>query len=153
MNISFTIPNRMDNMFAYVEIGLPDSREDTKYLRTLFRSSIDTRRFLDGIKGNLWLGFLLEPFIKAATFEVKFPFEKGTYSFINVTFPTDMIPFKDIKARGTFNISAKMSNRPRKVWIFTIISFGKIIWIELINKNWRKIYQRFKLKKNKILKI
>lgn len=114
-------------MFAYVEFRLPESNEDTKFLRILFRSSIDIRKFLSGIKGNFWLGWLLEPLLAAANFEVKFPLGKGTYRFINVTFPTEKFPFKNIRAHGIFNISAKMSNRSKKVWIFTVITYGEII--------------------------
>lgn len=141
MNFSAILYQRMDGFYIYSEIRMPDSQDNTNYQRTFFQSSFDASRFLRGVRGNILLSGIFEPFLKTADFELRLPLPKGNYNFFNVTIPTHWVPFKSASFLAIFNATAKMGGNKRKVWIYTILTYGKLIWaLKIELKYFLKLY-------------
>lgn len=125
-NFTFTTFDSIENIFIYFEVRVQESDDDTKYLRTLFRSSIDGRKFLGGVRGNILISRVFDTVTKNADFELSLPKSPGTYSFINVRFPGYYIPLKSVNILGVFNASARLGKTRKKIWMYTVHIHGRL---------------------------
>lgn len=127
LNITLKLYQKVFNVFIYVEVRIPESQDDINYQRLIFRSSLNSIKFLNGARGNSWISLLIEPLRKAADFDVKMPLEKGIYNFIKITIPSNLFPFKAMRAFANFNITANIRGFRTKIWLFQSKVYAKFV--------------------------
>lgn len=66
----------VDKCRLKVKVSIPENKDDEGYDRVIFQSSIDVNRLFNGIHTNYFTRAIMEGYLKAIEFELKFPFKK-----------------------------------------------------------------------------
>lgn len=63
------------NIYCSFEIRVAESPSDTKYQRILYRTSMDMKRILQGVRGNMMTSLIVDNILQKANFDFKLPLE------------------------------------------------------------------------------
>jgi hypothetical protein len=138
MNITADLLNPINNLFIIAEFRLSESATDRNYEKVLFRSNLDGKKLLKGIRGNYLISLYVDILTRSADFKLAFPFKRvklnpifpdlslicdvtvflqKVYRFINLTMPIDKNPFKFPKFLMHFNYTAIMTSSNKRQWL------------------------------------
>lgn len=76
INACITISKDVEKVLATFKINFPEDKNDKKFGRQFFRTSINLEKASNGVNGNFLIKSLMENFYKSFDFELKFPLKK-----------------------------------------------------------------------------
>lgn len=76
MNVTADLYQTIENLFIDSEVRLEESPGDRNYGKIFFRSKMDGRKVLQGVRGNYLISILVDLVLKSMDFVPKLPAEK-----------------------------------------------------------------------------
>lgn len=126
MNITYQLYEAIENIKVEIRFCFPESNHDDKYLREIFRTSIDMGKTVKSLKTNFLVQDAITKFLESLNGTSEFPLPVGIYQFTNLTFDGSLLP----------PISSKYLV-VAKVFIKTLKTNGKFVFTNLV-----KVYSK-----------
>lgn len=76
LNAIIDLYKAVQNVFVDYQIRLPETPNDNNYKTVFFRSKINAKKVLQGVRGNILITLLVDTIVKSLDFELKFPMKK-----------------------------------------------------------------------------
>jgi len=117
----------VQQIFVSLKIDTPEDKDDKKYQRELFRTSINGQKILGGINGNYFTKSIMENLQKSLGFEPTFPIKKGIYRLTNFSVSDRNIPFNlNCKFAVDVRFTAKLVGKKSIDHLYTVEAFGEM---------------------------
>lgn len=127
MNAAFELFKPLENAFVLLEIYLPDSDNDDKYQRQIFRTNADVSKIIKGVRGNFIISLIAESLLSHFDFEVKFPLKEGKYNLVDFDVPSAIFPILPARFKAFVKFSVKIKESRKPKFLISLFFFGKII--------------------------
>lgn len=75
-NITVELYQPIDNVFIAAELRLPESQGDRSYGKMYFRTRLDAKKLLKGVRGHMLISLFFDLITESMDFEPKFPADK-----------------------------------------------------------------------------
>lgn len=82
--IKFEFLANIQNVIADAQWRLPDSADDNKYEKIFFRTRVNVKKILQGVRGNFLITLFVDSVLKSVDFELKFPMKKVRLQSLNL---------------------------------------------------------------------
>lgn len=76
LNVTLDIYKAVQNVFVDFQIRLPESSDDNNYRTVFFRSKINAKKILQGVRGNFLITLFVDTIVKSLDFDLTFPMKK-----------------------------------------------------------------------------
>lgn len=73
MSFTFNLLAKLENTLMYIQVNVPEDKQDEKYRKDLFKTRIDLKKMLDGVNSNFITKSIMEKFQESLEFEMKYP--------------------------------------------------------------------------------
>lgn len=114
-------------MKVQMQVNFPESKNDTQYLRQLFKTSFNLNKLLKGVNGNSIIKSLIDGLLKTLNFTLfEFPLQPGLYQVTNLTFQGIFFPPITTKFHEVFTTHEKVRGRRKMDFLSSIVLFGKL---------------------------
>lgn len=104
LNVTLNLLEEVIDARFEITVKMPESTKDSKFTRTLFRTTINMSRFLRGVGGNSLSKMLMSKIVETVDFEFKFPLKPGIYRMINLSWKGEFLPL--ITTNGSLELKA-----------------------------------------------
>lgn len=121
-NITYQLFEAIENVKVDIRFCFPESDHDNKYLREVFRSSVDLGKTLKSLKTNIFIQSILTRFLKSHNGTSEFPLPAGIYQFTNLRFDGSSLP----PITSKYSVILKIFMKPLK-------KNGKFVLTNLVN--------------------
>lgn len=125
-NVTIDLFKVIDAMKVQMQVNFPESKNDTQYLRQLFKTSFNLNKLLKGVNGNSIIKSLIDGLLKTLNFKFEFPLQPGLYQVTNLTFQGRFFPPISTKFREEFITHVKVKGRRKMDFMSSIVLFGKL---------------------------
>lgn len=130
VNVTIDLYKEIVDLKVDVNVKIPESTTDTKFLRQLFRTNVNITKLLQGIDGNSIIRAIADSVFRTLDFKVALPFKPGTYKMVNFTYGGEFLPPISTEGYAEIKFFAKFRNiankRMKMVNIATAKAFGKL---------------------------
>lgn len=116
LNVTLQLLKEISDVRFDVIFKIPESADDTKYTRQLFRTSINVTRLLQGVVGNSLIKYFINQLILNLDFQLKFPLKPGIYRMINYNYKGEYLPpittrlYYEVRMMGRFTNVKSLTN-------------------------------------------
>lgn len=116
LNVTLNLLQVISDVRFDVLFKIPESSDDTKYSRQLFRTSINITRLIQGVVGNSLIKYFMNQLILNLDFQLKFPLKPGIYRVINYNYKGEYLPpittrmYYEVKMMGRFRNVKSLTN-------------------------------------------
>lgn len=116
-NLTCYVMKTIYNHMIQYEIRIPESPDDYEYRRVAFRSRIEWKKILDGIRGNTLIEHVFERLIKSVDFNLTPPYRPGYKRFVNAAIIA--LPYLNTRHQLKMNISSDFGNKKWR-WLTSV---------------------------------
>jgi hypothetical protein len=72
-NFTVQILQTLEKSMMYIQVNVPQDKQDEKYRKLIVKTRIDMKKMLDGVNSNYVSRMIMENLMKTVNIELKFP--------------------------------------------------------------------------------
>lgn len=129
MNVTIDLHKWIEQLQYDVTFNMPESHDDTRYMKEILRTKFNVTRIFDGIKGNSVMRIFMDSILKSIkTEKVEFPLTPRVYRFVNLSFSGKHLPPISTKFLVQSKIFVKTNDSKKMVQSCIMRSYCNLNW-------------------------